>query len=78
MTIQITHESGCNVLAASVSEKLTRRISISLPWSFRGNPKAIVDHTTAADRAHRWMPFGSCTGLLRTLASEMEDLLRKR
>jgi hypothetical protein len=49
-----------------------------LPWSFRGNPKAIVDHTTAADRAHRWMPFGSCTGLLRTLASEMEDLLRKR
>jgi hypothetical protein len=78
MTIQITRESGCNVLAASVSKKLTRRISISLRRSFRVNPKAIVNHTTAADRTHNRMPFDPCTELLRTLRARSPDLLRKR
>lgn len=52
-------------------------ISISLPRRFSGNLNAIVDRAMArAERVQR-LPFGLCTGLLRTLPSEMEDLLRR-
>lgn len=54
------------------------QISVSLPRSFRGSPKAIADYTAAVARVHNGMPFGPCTELLRISPLEMEDSIRRR